>query len=497
MRSRLTAALAAFAIGGLAIGLAPSLAMAEDVQAQLRQMQDRLQQMEDKLQATNDQLGAANTRVEEQAALIESSGLADTRGASSGLGCLVCDWRIGGWVAGSYNYNLKDPNDANNSGLGGTNLGDTSGSWGHDVAFYDRLHPDHNSFALDQVWFEVEKEVSEENRAGFRADFVYGKTAKWLNGGGPFNSSIDDDSALYLYQGYVQYAPPIGPEGTVVKFGKFATLIGAEVPGTIYNYNITRGPVWTMLEPIDHIGIMAGGPIGESGFDWALGGVNGFTQDDPDRNDRKSVTGHLGWSNDQFAAGLNGIWGGETTGFDGDEAGLVNMLLKWTPSDRFGMYLNGNFAWMDEPSGTDLDPYAWGISLAGRYGITERTGFALRGDFVKDEDGFLLCNGRSGGLQDHVGGCDFTNPIPFFGDQEIDQVWSVTGTLDHLLTDNLMIRAEARWDLVDIDDGPTEIFGQNNGGNGSFNNGSRYWTEDDQITLFFEVVYNFNKFIGD
>ena len=59
MRSRLTAALAAFAM----LGLSPSLAMAEDVQNQLRQMQDRLQQMEDKLQATNDQLDVANQRV--------------------------------------------------------------------------------------------------------------------------------------------------------------------------------------------------------------------------------------------------------------------------------------------------------------------------------------------------------------------------------------------------------------------------------------------------
>jgi len=453
------------------LGLSPSLAMAEDVQNQLRQMQDRLQQMEDRLQATNDQLDVANQRVEEQSNLIEGAGLADGRGASSGLGCLVCDWRIGGWVAGSYNYNLHDPQDAPNGGLGGTNLG---------VGFYDPLHPDHNSFALDQVWFEIEKEIAEENRAGFRADFVYGKTAKWLNGGGAWgglvnNTGLNDDSALYIHQAYVQYAPPIGPEGTVIKFGKFATLIGAEVPGTVYNYNITRGQVWNLLEPVDHIGILMGGPIGESGFDWALGGVNGFRQDDPDRNDRKSVTGYLGWSSDQFSVGVNGLWGGETTGFDRDEAGLVNLLAKWTPSDRFGMYLNGDFGWMDEPQGTNLDPYAWGVSLAGRFGITERTGIALRGEFVRDEDGFVLYSGKFGGLQ----GASSVD--------DLDQLWSVTGTLDHLLTDQLMIRGEARWDRADIDDGPSDVFYKDNNGLDS----------SDQITLFFEVVYNFNKFIGE
>lgn len=475
MRSRLTAALTAFAM----LGLAPSFATAgDDVQNQLQQMQNRLQQMEDRLQATNDQLGAANQRVEDQAELIEGAGLTDTRGASSGLGCLVCDWTIGGWVAASYNYNLNDPNDAGRDGLSGTNLGTSPSGSG---LFYDPLHPDHNSFALDQVWFEIEKEVSEESRAGFRTDFVYGKTAKYLNGGGPFNSDINDDTALYIHQAYVQYAPPIGPEGTVMKFGKFSTLIGAEVAGTIYNYNITRGQVWNLLEPIDHIGILVGGPIGDSGFSWALGGVNGFTQDDADINDRKSVTGHLGWANDQFSLGVNGIWGGETPGFDGDEAGLVNLLAKWTPSDRFGMYLNGNFGWMNEPQGTNLDPYAWGVSLAGRYGITDRTGFALRGDYVTDEDGYVLFSGKSGGLQGASGNV-----------AELNRVWSITGTLDHLLTDQLMVRAEARYDKVSLDGFDNEVFFQN-----SYDGDSFEGDESDQITLFLEVVYNFNKFIGN
>ena len=486
MRSRLTAALAAFAM----LGLAPSLAMAEDVQEQLRQMQDRLQTMEDKLQATNDQLGAANQRVEEQSDLIESSGLADGRGASSGLGCLVCDWRIGGWVAGSYNYNLNDPNDAQHDGLGGTNLGL--------FGLYDPLHPDHNSFALDQVWFEIEKEISEENRAGFRADFVYGKTAKWLNGGGAWGGLANDtgdfdDSALYIHQAYVQYAPPIGPEGTTFKFGKFATLLGAEVPGTIYNYNITRGQVWNLFEPVDHIGILVGGPIGESGFDWAVGGVNGFLQDDPDRNDRKSVTGHLGWSSEQFALGLNGIWGGETRAFDGDETGTVNLLAKWTPSDRFGMYVNGDFGWMDEPQGTDLDPYGWGVSIAGRYGITERMGIALRGEFARDSDGFVACSGKFGGLQDNV-----CNGLVVAGETpELDALWSGTLTLDYLLTDQLMVRAEARYDNADLDGEveDEELLIDLSDADAYFEDADDF--DDDQITLFFEVVYNFNKFIGD
>ena len=104
------------------------------------------------------------------------------------------------------------------------------------------------------MWFEIERPIDEENRAGFRLDTVYGKTGALLNGGGPNNRyTVNDDSSIYIHQGYVQYLAPIG-DGLTFKAGKFATPIGYEVAGTIYNYQITRGNVWNLLEPIDHIG---------------------------------------------------------------------------------------------------------------------------------------------------------------------------------------------------------------------------------------------------
>ncbi len=183
MRSRWTAALSAIAM----LALAPSLASASDeaVQQQLQQMQNRMQQMEDKLQATTDQLESANQRVDEQSQLIEQSGLAETRGASNGLPGFLGQITVGGWVAASYLWNINHPTSDTNlgyptgPGMGGTNAGLND-------AFYP-LHPDHNSFALDQVWFEIERPINEENRAGFRFDTVYGKTAALLNGGGPNN----------------------------------------------------------------------------------------------------------------------------------------------------------------------------------------------------------------------------------------------------------------------------------------------------------------------
>ncbi len=492
MSSRWTAAFAALAT----LAFSPSLAAATDtdVEQQLQQMQNRMQQMEDKLQATTDQLESANERVDEQSQLIEQSGLAETRGASNGLPGFLGQITVGGWVSSTYFWNLNHPTDTNRAdfdgqgvkcsdvggsigncgGLGGTNQGDNG-------AFYP-LHPDNNTFSLDQVWFEVERPIDEENRAGFRLDTVYGKTGAMLNGGGPSNrrDGIRDDTSIYINQGYVQYLAPVG-DGVTFKAGKFGTLIGYEVAQTIYNQNITRGSVYNLLEPIDHIGVLASYAFGDSGFDAAIGGVNGFFPDSPDRNEAKSIIGHVGWANEMVSVGVNGIWGGEIQGFDGAESGLINGLVKINPTDRLALYVNGDYRWIDAGS----DPYAWGVAAGGRFAINDRTGVSLRGEYVEDDDNFLGFGGWS------------DTAIPgFLAFVPTDiETWGVTATLDHLLTDQLMLRAEVRWDAIDktssgVDDG--EFF------HGSINNnGSDNGLDDDQVVLGAEVIYNFNKFGGE
>jgi hypothetical protein len=457
-----SAALAALVFG-------PSLAMATDadVERQLNDMQQRMQQMEDKLQATSDQLDSANARVDEQSQVIENAGLAETRGTSNGLPGFLGQIKVGGWVAASYFWNTNDPQDHDLGGLQGTNSGLNG-------RFYP-FHPDHNSFALDQVWFEIEREINEENRGGFRFDTAYGKTAALLTG--PNNRDQRDDSAIYISQGYVQYLAPVG-DGLTFKFGKFNTLLGTEVAQSPYNWNITRSSVYNLLEPIDHIGILASYAFGDSGFDAAIGGVNGFRPDDPDRNDAKSVLGHLGWAGDNVTVGLNGIYGAENTGQDGHETGVVNALVKLNATERLAFWLNGDYAWQHES-----DAAAWGVAAAGRFGITDRTGISLRGEYVADVDGFLGFVG-----QDPLG----TIPLGdgSFGSFTGIETWGITATVDHLLTDNLMIRGEVRYDNINKDSTNNDEFFQNSSDDG-FN------LDNDQLVLGVEAIYNFNKFGGE
>ena len=477
MRSRWTAALSAIAM----LALAPSFASASDeaVQQQLQQMQNRMQQMEDKLQATTDQLESANERVDEQSQLIEQSGLAETRGASNGLPGFLGQITVGGWVAASYFWNINHPTSETNLGSPtGLGMGDTNA--GLNNAFYP-LHPDHNSFALDQVWFEVERPIDEENRAGFRLDTVYGKTGALLNGGGPNNRNTNrDDSSIYVHQGYVQYLAPIG-DGITFKAGKFATPFGYEVAGTVYNQNITRGNVWTLLEPIDHIGVSAGYTFGDTGFDVLAGVVNGYTPNDPDNNESKSVIGHIGWAGETLSVGVNGLYGNENTASSEHAFTVVNGVVKFNPTDRLALFVNGDYA----TAANVGNAKAWGVATGGRYAVTDRTGISLRGEYVADNDNFFGFGALANDTVPLAPQTVVPTDVKIFG---------ITATVDHLLTDQLMVRGEVRWDNVRH---------SGNTGNGEFFNGSLDGSESDlglkanQVVLGAEVVYNFNKFGGE
>ena len=134
-----------------------------DVEAQLKAMQQRMSQLEDKLQSTTDQLDQANERLGVQESLIQRAAI--DQEASSGIASFLDTLEIGGWIAGSYNFNFRDPNPGNFAGF-------NTGSAG-----LFPFQPDTNSFQVDQVWFSLARPTSEENRAGFGMDLVMGKTA--------------------------------------------------------------------------------------------------------------------------------------------------------------------------------------------------------------------------------------------------------------------------------------------------------------------------------
>ncbi len=431
-----------------AVGLlmVPQLAAADDVEDQLEQMQQRLLQLEDQLQATNDQLVDANDRAQRQDVLIERAGLGEKDAGGSALAAFFERLTVHGWMNASYWYNFNDIDSKNlttapNTGNGYTNP----------------FNPDANTFSLDQFWLELEHPVSEEHRAGFYIDLVFGKHADIFTDG--INDTLSGDSDdLDMYQMYVQYLAPtsqhLGGNMSDIKIsaGKFATPIGAEVAQAVYNWQISRGNVYNMFQPINHVGLRAEATVGES-WDWAAYVVNGFSPISTDLNNAKTVMGHVGYNaGDSTYISLNYLYGAHSLactagGGSGNcqeqDRSVLDLVITHDVNDQLSTWFNFDYATIDRDSRRNGE--GWGVAGAARYAINDRLGVSARAEWI-DTDGNYFTNA----------GFTTTTAAGFtaVGAQTVDAdvaVMSFTGTIDYLLTEALKARLEVRWDDFDVD----------------------------------------------
>ena len=473
-------------IAAASLALVSTAGSAADVEETLRQMQQRMAEMEARLDATTDELEAANERVEQQQELIHNAGLAEPQGSSSGLASFLETIEIGGWVAASYFYNFNDPSGNNLGGVepnndggniqGGFFNGNAGGNVGECVGGCYPFHPDSNSFSLDQLWFEIERAVNEENRAGFRADIVLGKTAGLLSGDYGAGDGLSGND-LELYQGYVQYLAPVGP-GIHFKMGKFGTPIGAEVAASPYNFNITRGNVYTVFQPITHTGLSASIET-DNGASFLVGVVNetrSFPARDIDVNDQKALIWSLAWAGDTVGASFNGAYGSSdaATGVrntSNETEVIYDVILSWDPSEKFSGYVNFDYRHTDNNDrtlGGDQDERGYGIAAAGRYAITDRLGLAFRGEWIdlKFKNQFQA------------------TPSSFADNQKL-KYWGLTTTADYSLTENLVVRSELRYDNYAQSSNGAREFSR------PFIDGNDPLDEKDQFVAGVEVIYNF------
>jgi hypothetical protein len=344
-------------------------------------------------------------------------------------------------VAGSYAWNFHDPSSSGAFPSAGGNSGNSG-------LFYP-FHPDHNSFQVDQVWFDIGKTGTEESRAGFHATILYGTTASFLGQGGFYtpgpggvavgpggirrNAASDSTSDYYVHQAYVSYLAPLG-EGVNVQFGKFATLVGAEVADASKNWQVTRGNLYNLLQPIDHLGLLSSTTIGPVSI--AAGVVNegNLTVSSPDINDEKTYLGKIGFATDTFGVATNVVYGAEGIGAFVDNinetrTGLVDLLATLN-TDAFSMWANADYAWVEGSRAS-----AWGIAVAGMVPLTDVFSAALRLEYLRDKEA-----GNNGG-----------DPFALVSPTRHSEIYGVTGTLAYVIAENLTLKGEVRYDLVEED----------------------------------------------
>ncbi len=448
-----------------ALLVVPSFASADDVGGgdDLQEVISRMSDLEQQLKATNDALAASNAKVDQQQKMISKLGTSNQSGPMLALSNFLTETTFEGWVSTSYFYNTNNPDNGRGMGANGGTIS------------ANPFHPNHNSFQVDRVWFSMSNEATPESRGGFEIDIVYGQTADRLALGIEGNSLFD-----YLYNANVSYLAPITDAGIKITAGRFQTHTGAEVAQDPYNFNITRGLLYT-LQPINFTGVKISAKY-DMGLDWMVGFSNnsGYATFDTnpyalapnarnyDTDSEKTFLWRLGFEvSDTLSLAMNGLYGGDcatedpvtsapavggcgitvdatgrsNTG-DTDRQLLLDFTVNWDPSDRLSTWVNVDYMKPINDRRSSGNPSAIGLAVAGRYGITDNTGIALRGEYIYSQDNYLGIASPfnlATFLVDPPAG--ILTPVPGWY-KEDQRLWTLTATLDHALTEHLSVKGE-------------------------------------------------------
>ncbi|MGH7405565.1 MAG: porin [Candidatus Methylomirabilales bacterium] len=272
---------------------------------------------------------------------------------------------ISGYVAATYNQNLNNPEPQDN-----------------------RFHVfdlDANTFTFNAAELLLIKPSTAESPLGFGLDVSVGHDARvfsadWTGDG------TSDTNTFELVQGYVTYKAPVG-EGLDIKFGKFVTLLGAEVINRTANFNISRSYLFGFAIPFTNTGLLLSYPF-DSTFTVTAGVVNGW-DNVIDNNDAKTFMGQAVFTPAEvFSVAVNGIWGAEQNNNSNNARWVIEAVPTFKPFKDFTLL--GDFLYGQEanvPSIGGQDAQWWGVALVANYNFTEKFGVAVRGEYFRDAQG--------------------------------------------------------------------------------------------------------------
>jgi predicted porin len=270
---------------------------------------------------------------------------------------------VKGFIDGTFNWNFNDPENPRENRL----------------RVFDRPA---NTFSLNLVELSLERKAAELNSVGFRLDLDAGRDVKFFQARGLNTGDFD------LQQAFMTYKAPIG-EGLSITFGKFVTLLGAEIIEAPDNFNTSRSFLFGFAIPFTHTGLLLNYPL-TSAVDLTVGAVNGWDNVD-DNNDAKTFIGRVGFNiAENLSVGLAGIYGAEQDDRNGPARWVIDFVGTFKPIPELTFVLNYDYGAESEAVLVDTrlsDAWWHGVALITHYAFTEKFGLALRGEYFKDKDG--------------------------------------------------------------------------------------------------------------
>lgn len=362
----------------------------------------------DKLEKENTQLRTRLDALEDAGYIGPNSGEEDTTWN------FLMDSKISGFITASYFYDTSDPGD--------------------DVSNGYLWNDNFNEFTLNKIKLTLENPAqasAEEWDAGYHVSAIFGADSRFVNTAGGL-AGMDD-----IRQAFLELNVPVG-KGVNVRAGQLISLLNYESgDGGSANPNFSQGNQWFFTGNGPSVGVQASTPLSEK-VTFTARVQNGLYAGAVDGNDAKTMMANLAYSLPKDAwlkvtghAGPENLGGGWLTGgqiLAGKKLGgqyNLNVATELT-------YMSWERASVADP-GERANIWSAGVWLFGD--LTEKVGFAFRGEVVSDEAGA------------------FTSGLLGFPQNSGQDIYTGTATLNYWPLPNVKIQPEVRFDATTLDGG--------------------------------------------
>src|SRR2546425_3435033 len=342
----------------------------------------------------------------------------------------LAGFKLTGFAAGSYSYSGRSVGDSAIVGR-----------------LYDRLQ---NRFMLNALALVLDKPYDPAKfSAGFHSELLLGQDATLIKSPGFDLGAEADVPHLYV----TLNVPTASGNGVQFKVGRMVTLMGVEVIETIANPNWSEANQFIYVENFTGTGVSVETKFNNH-VDAQFRVINGWDQVS-DNNTHKSLMGRIGiYPDASTSLGIVGFWGPEELNDNTANRYGIDGLL-WRKLGRAAVWIQGDYG-QEQANAALPDPTQdakwWALGAWVTYDFSSSVGWALRGDYVNDENG-----ARSG----------FNGLVGFpanFG----QKFGSGTATLNIKAWPSAVVRPELRYDRSTL---------------GAFNG------KKDQITVALAVAY--------
>lgn len=268
--------------------------------------------------------------------------------------------RLGGYVAQSYTYNSNYPADGLNS-----------------YRAYDRFA---NSYMFNVFQLSAFADSTTESRLGFGIKANAGRDAQVFV---PYNESTSD--YFDLYEAWISY---LITDELLIKVGKMPTIVGFEVADEKDNYNISRGLLWTLLQPCTHTGVRAIYTDPDKYYDITLGVNRGWDTFRQDNNSALSYEARVGLNPcEKLSYALSYLVGPEQPDNNKDLRHLLDVVATYKASEKTTFGLNGDVRIDEGATDSGQTARAYGLGLYMKHDYTEKCSLAGRVEVLPDKGG--------------------------------------------------------------------------------------------------------------